>query len=233
VGGQGVANPAADDGGERRPAPDGPALPRLLDSRADGREALADVGDRLDGIIDALDEGLQGAVADAVRDAVALAAQQAVEAVLREVLARPDLLRVVAAQAAPVAEVAEPEPEEGRKEKASGAWSRAIKGLAATLAWLGAAAKRAGRGVTTLAGIAGNALLRGVRRACNGAAALAGLPWRHRRLAALSLALSRRACLLARPDGGRYGGQARHSSRPEALRLPSVTPGRQDGGGMR
>jgi hypothetical protein len=151
------------------------------------RKSLAEQLDRLDGIIDALDEGLQGAVADAVRDAVALAVKQAVEAVLREVLARPDLLRAVAAQAAPVAQVAAPAPEEGRKEKASGAWSRAIKSLTASLAWLGATAKRAGQGMATVAGGVGGALARGLRRACNGAAALASVAWRRRRLLGLSL----------------------------------------------
>src|SRR5262245_3461825 len=38
--------------------------------------------------------------------------------------------------------------------------------------------------------------------------------------------------LLARLDGGRYGSQARDSSRPKALGLPSLTPGRHDGGGV-
>jgi hypothetical protein len=152
------------------------------------RKSLAEQLDRLDGIIDALDVGLQGAVADAVKDAVALAVQQAVEAVLREVLARPDLLRAVAAQAAPVAQVAVPEPATGTREgKASSAWSRAVKSLAATLAWLGAAANRVGRGVATVAGLAANALARGLRRAYNGAAALASVAWRRRRLLGLPL----------------------------------------------
>jgi hypothetical protein len=153
------------------------------------RKSLAEQLDRLDGIIDALDEGLQGAVADAVKDAVALAVQQAVEAVLREVLARPDLLRAVAAQAAPVAQVATATPEESCGRKSSGAWWRALRSLTASLAWLGATAKRAGLGMATVAGSAGGALARGLRRACNGSAALAGGAWRRRRLAALSLGM--------------------------------------------
>src|SRR5688572_18017313 len=60
------------------------------------RKSLAGQLDRLDGIIDTLSEGLNGAVADAVRDAVTAAVQQAIRQVLTEVLTNPDLLRALA-----------------------------------------------------------------------------------------------------------------------------------------
>src|SRR5262249_49007112 len=55
---------------------------------------------RLDGVIDALDEGLKGAVADAVREAVGAAVSEAVQAVLLELMTNPELRKAVQ-QAAP------------------------------------------------------------------------------------------------------------------------------------
>src|SRR5258705_12974123 len=55
------------------------------------RKQLSEQLDRLDGVIDALDEGLKGAVADAVREAVGAAVNQAVQAVLMELMTNPDL----------------------------------------------------------------------------------------------------------------------------------------------
>jgi hypothetical protein len=55
------------------------------------RKQLSDQLDRLDGVIDALDEGLKGAVADAVREAVGAAVSQAVQAVLMELMTNPEL----------------------------------------------------------------------------------------------------------------------------------------------
>ena len=63
-------------------------------SNGSQRKSLAQQLDRLDNIIDALAEGLNEAVADAVRQAVTVAVQQSVEAVLREVLSRPELLKM-------------------------------------------------------------------------------------------------------------------------------------------
>src|SRR4051812_286259 len=64
-------------------------------SHGQQRKTLAVQLDRLDGIIDPLDEALPAAVADAVKEAVSAAVQQTVEAVLREVLTRPELFRAV------------------------------------------------------------------------------------------------------------------------------------------
>ena len=74
------------------------------------RKTLASQLDRLDGIIDTLAEGLNGAVVDAVRDAVGDAVRQAVEQVLREVLANPQLLRHLLGQSGPASPPAPDEP---------------------------------------------------------------------------------------------------------------------------
>ena len=72
------------------------------------RKSLAAQLDRLDTIIDGLDNVLPEVVADAVRHAVSAAVQQAVESVLREVFSRPELLRALAPQPeVPVAAVAQ------------------------------------------------------------------------------------------------------------------------------
>src|SRR5438067_2202414 len=91
------------------------------------RKSLASQLDRLDGIIDTLADGLNQAVVDAVRDAVAMAVQQAVEVVLRELLSRPELLRHLAGQTAPVA--AAPEPKASKLKKLVG-WIGAKVGKA-------------------------------------------------------------------------------------------------------
>src|SRR5438067_1174741 len=96
------------------------------------RKTLASQLDRLDGIIDTLADGLNQAVVDAVRDAVALAVQQAVEVVLRELLSRPELLRHLAGQTAPVAAAA-PEPKASKLKKLVG-WIGAKVGRAC--AWI-------------------------------------------------------------------------------------------------
>src|SRR5262252_1597692 len=65
------------------------------------RKTLANQLDRLDAILDGLADALEEAVADAVKQAVTVAAREAVQSALHEVLSSPDLLRALAAQAAP------------------------------------------------------------------------------------------------------------------------------------
>jgi hypothetical protein len=65
------------------------------------RKTLASQLDRLDLTIDALADGLNKFVADAVREAINAAVSQTVEAVLRELLARPKLLRQLAGPSVP------------------------------------------------------------------------------------------------------------------------------------
>jgi hypothetical protein len=59
------------------------------------RKTLADQLDRLDNILDALSEGLNGAVADAVKEAAGAAVQEAVRQALIEVLTNPDVLTLI------------------------------------------------------------------------------------------------------------------------------------------
>jgi hypothetical protein len=66
------------------------------------RKSLAHEIDRLNKILDGLDEALAGAVEMAVRDVVGQVVKEAVEATLREVLSNPELLRAAMAQHTPV-----------------------------------------------------------------------------------------------------------------------------------
>src|SRR3954469_9616049 len=77
------------------------------------RKQLSEQLDRLDGVIDALDEGLKGAVADAVRDAVGAAVNEAVQGVLLELMTNAELQKAVRQAAAP----AEAPPRRGEGEK--------------------------------------------------------------------------------------------------------------------
>jgi hypothetical protein len=86
------------------------------------RKTLASQLDRLDSIIDALANGLNETVADVVKQAVTVAVSQTVEAVLRKVLSRPELLRQLAGPAAPVATVVEPKPTQPSLLKKALSW---------------------------------------------------------------------------------------------------------------
>lgn len=82
------------------------------------RRQLADQLDRLDGIIDALAEGLNGAVADACREGTRLAVKDAIV----EILTNPELRAMLVPQALPVPAPKTPDaPSEPRKP---GLWSR-------------------------------------------------------------------------------------------------------------
>ena len=89
------------------------------------RRQLADQLDRLDGIIDALAEGLNGAVADACREGT----RQAVRDVIIEIARNPELRAMLAPPAAyaPAAKTSANTPE----PKKPGLWSR-IKAKVAT-----------------------------------------------------------------------------------------------------
>jgi hypothetical protein len=97
------------------------------------RKTLASQLDRLDLTIDALADGLNRFVADAVREAVTAAVSQTVEAVLRELLSRPELLR----QLVPPAAVApaEPQPQRGPSPLRR-AWMEVCTRLGSTWGWL-------------------------------------------------------------------------------------------------
>jgi serine/threonine-protein kinase len=98
------------------------------------RKTLASQLDRLDLTIDALADGLNKFVADAVREAVTAAVSQTVEAVLRELLSRPELLRQLVPPAAPVTP-GEPQPQRG-PAPLQRAWLAACTRLASVWVWL-------------------------------------------------------------------------------------------------
>jgi hypothetical protein len=66
------------------------------------RKTLASQLDRLDTILDTLDEGLQEAVASAVQEAVGVAVREAIKGLVTEVLTNPDLLSQVRTLFTPV-----------------------------------------------------------------------------------------------------------------------------------
>ena len=106
------------------------------------RKQLADQLDRLDGIIDALAEGLNQAVADACREGTRLAVKDAIVEImtnpeLRAMLAPPARPEPTPVQAAPPVYDLPPEP------KMPGLWSRMKSKLKAARAAVTGAAKKA------------------------------------------------------------------------------------------
>ena len=130
------------------------------------RKQLSDQLDRLDTIIDALAEGLPGAVADACREG----ARQAVKDAVVEIITNPELsalLDALRAGAAPVPVTPAPEP-----VRAPGLWTR----LKAKVA----AARAAATGAVVRAKEALVSRVRATRAAVSALGALTGepLPWR-------------------------------------------------------
>lgn len=60
------------------------------------RKSLASQLDRLDRILEALEDGLTSTVAQVVREAVTVAVQQAIQAVIVEMMAQPELMQQLA-----------------------------------------------------------------------------------------------------------------------------------------
>ena len=80
------------------------------------RRNLATEIDRLDGILDGLDEALAGSVETAVRDIVGQVVRETVEATIKEVLSNPELIRSAIAQHDPVATPTPQQPRRTLKE---------------------------------------------------------------------------------------------------------------------
>lgn len=107
------------------------------------RKQLADQLDRLDSIIDALAEGLPGAVADACRDGARLAVKDAII----EILSNPELRAMLTPmRPEPVVAPPAPAPEEPKKP---GLWSRIKARVAAARDALTGATTKAKEAVTS------------------------------------------------------------------------------------
>jgi hypothetical protein len=107
------------------------------------RKQLADQLDRLDAILDAIAEGLPGAVTDACREG----ARAAVKDAIIEIVTNPELRALLGSTApAPVAAAQSPEPEP--EPKKPGLWSRLKAKLAAARDAVTGAATRAKGAVT-------------------------------------------------------------------------------------
>src|SRR5262245_23373659 len=117
------------------------------------RRNLATEIDRLDGILDGLDEALAGSLETAVRDVVGQVVREAVEATIKQVLSDPELIRSAIAQHAPVATPMPQRPRKTLKEvlkeklaalfhKASEKASQAKRGLGSAWSWCVAKVER-------------------------------------------------------------------------------------------
>lgn len=108
------------------------------------RKQLSDQLDRLDSIIDALAEGLPGAVADACREG----ARQAVKDAIIEIVSNPEL-RALIAPAQSIAVPVVPAPAPAPESSKPGLWTRLKAKLAAAREAITGAAAKAKEAVTT------------------------------------------------------------------------------------
>ena len=67
------------------------------------RKNLSTQIDRLDAMLDGLDQGLQGAITDAVKDAVSVAVVEAVRATVMEIVTNPDVIALLRGSITPEA----------------------------------------------------------------------------------------------------------------------------------
>src|SRR6187200_1474253 len=117
------------------------------------RKQLSDQLDRLDGILDAIAEGLPGAVTDACREG----ARAAVKDAIIEIVTNPELRALLApAQTAPAAVVAAPEL--ATEPPSPGPWARIKAGLAAARDAVAARCKAARDAVAAAGTAAGEAI---------------------------------------------------------------------------
>ncbi len=113
------------------------------------RKQLSDQLDRLDGILDALSDGLNGAVADAAREGTQLAVKDAVVEMMTDPILRARLHQATAP---------EPEAERERPPQRRGFWARLKAQAASTLQSLGrVAANVAGSGLRGMKAVAATA----------------------------------------------------------------------------
>lgn len=99
------------------------------------RKNLASQLDRLDNILDGLDQALQGAITDAVKEAVSTAVSEAVRATLVEIVSNPDVITLLRGVVPAATEKTEQEAQPVEQKKTilgrardfvSGAWNRSL-----------------------------------------------------------------------------------------------------------
>jgi hypothetical protein len=184
------------------------------------RKQLSDQLDRLDGILDALGEGLNGAVAEAAREGTRLAVKDALVEMMTDPALRARLHQATA-----------PAPEPAQPERRSGFWGRLKAKAGQALKSIGRiaanVAKTALGGAKAVAGTARYAL-----RACQGSGcgkklARIGLAFGVARFAAphaIGAAWSRDPC--RRQSGGRAGRRVDAAYRPYPVACMTRAPGR-------
>jgi hypothetical protein len=131
------------------------------------RKQLSDQLDRLDAILDAIAEGLPGAVTDACREG----ARAAVKDAIIEIVTNPEL-RALLGPAAPAPAVAAPAPEPEPQPKKPGLWGRLRAKLAAARDAVTGTVAKAKEAVTSRCQMARDAV------ATLGQAAGEALPWK-------------------------------------------------------
>lgn len=131
------------------------------------RKPLSDQLDRLDAILDAIAEGLPGAVTDACREG----ARAAVKDAIIQIFTDPEL-RALLGPAAPAPVVVAPAPEPEPRPRKPGLWSQLNAKLAAARDAVTGAAARAKEAVTSRCRVARDAV------ATLGQATGEALPWK-------------------------------------------------------
>jgi hypothetical protein len=132
-----------------------------MNSNPDGkvqRKSLASQLDRLDSILDGLDEALAGAIADTLKEAVTMAATEAVRATLIGIVTNPDVITLMRSGLTPTA--TEPTPTAVRtiaaetpgivgrlRQAITAAWQRALSKVKAVGTSVASRARQIGRGV--------------------------------------------------------------------------------------
>lgn len=119
------------------------------------RRSLAGQLDRLDHILDGLDQALSGAITEAVKDAVSSAVAEAVRATLLEIVANPQVLSLLSSASIPTAvreestspTGAEPPPRPGRLRRV---WQGTKAKCRAAVGAVAARAERIYQGVSRI-----------------------------------------------------------------------------------
>jgi len=95
------------------------------------RRNLGSQIDRLDRILDGLDEALQGAITDAVKEAVSVAVAEAVRSTVLEIVSNPHILQVLRGQFTPAAPA--PAPAASNSDRRPGPLKRALARVRGTV----------------------------------------------------------------------------------------------------
>lgn len=140
------------------------------------RKSLASQLDRLDSILDGLDQGLAGAITDAIKEVLPAATAEAVRATIVELVTNPDIITLIRTGGVPIAPsmapssvpMQAPQPAESKPNAIARAWR-----------WTTSKVKGIGQGIASR--------VRGVREGAVGVYRQASSIWSLRRPVLISL----------------------------------------------